>query len=53
LLETLKTTFLPNFPRSLFGSAKTTVSDALAAQRSAIECKSLLELDTLLGRFLP
>ncbi|MGI9243325.1 MAG: IS4 family transposase [Verrucomicrobiales bacterium] len=53
MLDLLKTAFLPNFPRTLFGSAKSGAADRLESQRSAIEDKGLLELGSLFGRFLP
>jgi hypothetical protein len=49
----LKTPFLPNFPRTLFGRAKARAADLLASQKAGLMGKSLLELGALLGRFLP
>jgi len=49
----LTTTFLPNFPRTLFGSAKSKMADVLATKKLEFASKSLLELGSLLGRFLP
>ena len=44
----LKTAFLPNFPKTLFGSAKTGAAERLSSQRAAIEGEGLLELGSLL-----
>lgn len=49
----LKTFFLPNFPKALFGSAKNRAAEALSIHKKSFESKSLLEVGTLLGRFIP
>lgn len=49
----LKTSFLPNFPKALFGSAKARAAEVMAIQKASFESKSLLELGTLLGKFFP
>jgi hypothetical protein len=48
----LKTPFLPNFPPSLFGSAKKKESVALAERLERLRSSALSELSAVVGRFL-
>ena len=48
----LKTSFLPNFPKSFFGSAKKKESEAVAARLESLRSGGLSELSSVVGRFL-
>jgi hypothetical protein len=48
----LKTSFLPDFPTSLFGSAKKKQSEALAERLESLRSSGLSELSAVIGRFL-
>jgi len=52
LLGVLKTSFLPNFPNSFFGSAKKKESEVLAARLESLRSGGLSELSAVVGRFL-
>lgn len=48
----LKTPFLTDFPKSLFGSAKKKESEALAGRLESLRNSGLSELSAVIGRFL-
>jgi hypothetical protein len=52
LLEMLKQPFLPDFPKSLFGSPRKRESEVLAARLESLRSSGLSELSAVVGRFL-